>query len=72
MPVVAMVGLSLFEHAADTAAKHWGIAVRFVYHNTIKKIYQKFFFPFTNINNKIFEFQYYFSSYTIFSNLGEC
>lgn len=27
MPCVGLVGLTLFEHAADTASKHWGIAV---------------------------------------------
>lgn len=28
MPTVALVGLTLFEHAGATASKHWGIAVR--------------------------------------------
>lgn len=27
VPTVALVGLTLFEHAAETASKHWGIAV---------------------------------------------
>lgn len=27
VPTVSLVGLTLFEHAADTASKHWGIAV---------------------------------------------
>lgn len=27
VPTVALVGLTLFEHAAESAAKHWGIAV---------------------------------------------
>lgn len=30
-PTVALVGLTLFQHAAETAAKHWGIAVRCEY-----------------------------------------
>ena len=25
-PTVALVGLTLFEHAADAASQHWGIA----------------------------------------------
>lgn len=28
VPTVALVGLTLFQHAGDTASKHWGIAVR--------------------------------------------
>lgn len=27
VPTVALVGLTLFEHAGETASKHWGIAV---------------------------------------------
>lgn len=27
VPTVSLVGLTLFEHAAETASKHWGIAV---------------------------------------------
>jgi solute carrier family 23 (nucleobase transporter), member 1 len=27
VPTVSLVGLTLFEHAATTASKHWGIAV---------------------------------------------
>uniref|UniRef100_A0A336MD77 CSON013342 protein n=1 Tax=Culicoides sonorensis TaxID=179676 RepID=A0A336MD77_CULSO len=27
LPTVSLVGLTLFEHAAETASKHWGIAV---------------------------------------------
>lgn len=27
VPTVSLVGLTLFEHAAATASKHWGIAV---------------------------------------------
>uniref|UniRef100_A0A0K8V395 Solute carrier family 23 member 1 n=1 Tax=Bactrocera latifrons TaxID=174628 RepID=A0A0K8V395_BACLA len=27
VPTVSLVGLTLFEHAADTASRHWGIAV---------------------------------------------
>lgn len=27
VPTVSLVGLTLFEHAADTASKHWGIAI---------------------------------------------
>lgn len=26
VPTVALVGLTLFEHAAESASKHWGIA----------------------------------------------
>lgn len=29
VPTVALVGLTLFEHAGETASKHWGIAVRY-------------------------------------------
>lgn len=28
VPTVALVGLTLFEHAGETASKHWGIAFR--------------------------------------------
>lgn len=28
VPTVSLVGLTLFQHAGETAAKHWGIAVR--------------------------------------------
>lgn len=28
VPTVSLVGLTLFEHAGETASKHWGIAVR--------------------------------------------
>lgn len=31
VPTVSLVGLTLFEHAAETASKHWGIAVGYVY-----------------------------------------
>lgn len=27
VPTIALVGLTLFEHAGETASKHWGIAV---------------------------------------------
>lgn len=27
VPTVSLVGLTLFEHAAETASKHWGIAI---------------------------------------------
>lgn len=27
VPTVSLVGLTLFEHAAETASSHWGIAV---------------------------------------------
>lgn len=27
VPTVSLVGITLFEHASETAAKHWGIAV---------------------------------------------
>lgn len=27
VPTVSLVGLTLFKHAGETAAKHWGIAV---------------------------------------------
>lgn len=27
VPTVSLVGITLFEHAAETASKHWGIAV---------------------------------------------
>lgn len=30
VPTVSLVGLTLFEHAAETASKHWGIAVGLV------------------------------------------
>lgn len=30
VPTVSLVGLTLFQHAGETASKHWGIAVRFV------------------------------------------
>lgn len=33
VPTVALVGLTLFEHAAETASKHWGIAVGYVYNS---------------------------------------
>lgn len=29
VPTVSLVGLTLFKHAGETAAKHWGIAVRY-------------------------------------------
>lgn len=29
VPTVSLVGLTLFQHAGETAAKHWGIAVRY-------------------------------------------
>ena len=35
VPTVSLVGLSLFENAADAASKHWGIAVGYVYTCTI-------------------------------------
>lgn len=28
VPTVSLVGLTLFQHAGETASKHWGIAVR--------------------------------------------
>lgn len=31
VPTVALVGLTLFQHAGETASKHWGIAVRCVF-----------------------------------------
>lgn len=29
VPTVALVGLTLFEHAGKTASTHWGIAIRY-------------------------------------------
>lgn len=31
VPTVSLVGLTLFQHAGETASKHWGIAVWYVY-----------------------------------------
>lgn len=31
VPTVSLVGLTLFKHAGETAAKHWGIAVRYTH-----------------------------------------
>lgn len=39
-PCVALVGLTLFDHAAETASKNWPIAVRYLH----KKILFKFTF----------------------------
>lgn len=32
VPTVSLVGLTLFKHAGETAAKHWVIAVRYFLH----------------------------------------
>lgn len=34
VPTVALVGLTLFKHAGETAAKHWGIAVWYIFQMT--------------------------------------
>jgi nucleobase transporter 1/2 len=31
VPTVSLVGLSLFENAADAASKHWGIAAGYAF-----------------------------------------
>lgn len=39
VPTVSLVGLTLFKHAGDTAAKHWGIAVRYNFSIKLKHIH---------------------------------
>ena len=39
VPTVSLVGLTLFEHAASTASKHWGIAVGYVHFLFLKPLF---------------------------------
>ena len=62
VPAVSLVGITLFEHAAETASKNWFIAVRYIFividAQKSSKIEKKF--PFTAP-------QYFSSSFLKFS-----